>query len=454
MIEASAKYSNFQEATDSTMMRELIQQGLQKLWGTEVILNKFQISRVFPRSESAFTIQYYMTVWKEGNDSPDPLILCGHLLGTLEEWPSYIAENKDKVIQIKKLRLVIPAFPFDPKLPAIAELCNLAQVSHVIEKSVKAISKGYHRPEVVGYEVLGYRLERRCVIRFTLGEADSNGEDLGVVNDIIVRIVRPDKLERTMLPILLLEKAGFGSEPEDGLCIPKIHYVSDEKGTYTMEAALGDSLHNLTGSETFNEACGRAAELLLKLQGISTKGLSEYTKSKELEELKSKVELIVDMYPTFASDLKSAFETIELHSNHLLDKFPLTCIHRDYYDKQVLYTNKLTTLLDCDSLSMGDPAQDCGNFIAHLKLRQLQESDNASNIEIGIKTFRTVYGYKDGPFQARLKWWKSATLLRLAVLYALRPKWHKLTSKLIQLSMRNLADNKKYLEVSDEKSLG
>ena len=452
MIKVSDKYSNFQEATDSTMMQGLIQKGLQKLWGTEVILSKFQISRVFPRGEGAFTIQYYMMVRKEGNDAPEPLILCGHLLGTSEEWPSYIAENKGKVLQIEQLRLVIPVFPFDPELPAIAELCNLVEVSHVIEKSVEAISKGYHRPEVVGYEVLGYRLERRCVIKFTLGEADSNGEDLGEVNDIIVRIVRPCKLERTMRPILLLEREGFGGEPEDGLCIPKIHYVSDEKGTYTMEAALGNPLHNLTGREDFNESCGKAAELLLKLQKISPKGLNEYTKANELKELKSKVELIIGMCPNLASDLRLAYQAIESRSDRLLDESPLTCIHRDYYDKQVLYTNKFTTLLDCDGLSLGDPAQDCGNFIAHLKLRQLQEPENASNIEIGIETFRTVYGYKDGPFQARLKWWKSATLLRLAVLYALRPKWHKITNELIRLSLTNLTDYKNYLEVVDEKS--
>lgn len=454
MLQVSAKYINFQKATDANLMQGLVQQGLQKLWGTEVILSKFQITRVFPRGEGAFTIQYYMIVSKEGNDSPEALILSGHLLGISEKWPNYIAENKGKVIQFEKLRLVIPVFPFDPKLPAIAELCNLVEVSHVIQKSVESVSKGYHRPEVVGYEVLGYRLERRCVIRFTLGEADSNGEDLGLVNDIIVKIVRPNKLERTIRPILLLEKEGFGNEAVDGLCIPTIHYVSTEKGTYTMEAVLGDSLHNLTGRENFKVACGKAAELLLKLQKITPKGLNEYSKSKELEELKSKVELIVDMYPDLASDLRPAYQAIESHSDHLFDDSPLTCIHRDYYDKQVLYTNKLTTLLDCDSLSLGDPAQDCGNFIAHLKLRQLQEPENASNIEIGIETFQTVYGYKDEPFQARLKWWQSATLLRLAVLYALRPKWQKLTNKLIRMSLTNLTDYKNYLEVVDEKSLG
>jgi aminoglycoside phosphotransferase (APT) family kinase protein len=115
-----------------------------------------------------------------------------------------------------------------------------------------------------------------------------------------------------------------------------------------------------------------------------------------------------------------------------------------------LYSKERSTLLDWDSLACGDPAQDCGNFMGHLVLRQLQEPANVLNIDKGIKAFRSAYEYADDKFEVRVKWWQAATLLRLGFLYSLRPKWHRLTGSLLKMAISNVDLNQTQKEGVNE----
>lgn len=53
-------------------------------------------------------------------------------------------------------------------------------------------------------------------------------------------------------------------------------------------------------------------------------------------------------------------------------------IHRDFYQEQVLVTENKISLLDFDLASMGDPAVDLGNFIAHLRELSLRKYDDSA----------------------------------------------------------------------------
>ena len=113
-------------------------------------------------------------------------------------------------------------------------------------------------------------------------------------------------------------------------------------------------------------------------------------------------------------------------------------VHRDFYDKQVLYTAGRTTLLDFDNISPGDPAQDVGNFLSHLDLRRMQHPGTGPEIASAGEAFCESYGGQDRSFDRRVTWWQAATSLRLAGLYALRPRWHDLTLELVEQCRRHL----------------
>ncbi len=448
-MKMSTKYSQLAEALNSGQMRERIQRQLELSQGANIELQDFHIARVFPRSDNSFTIQYRMKSLTDKSEKSRPMILCGHLLGEKLERPEYVGRNKVQVMLFDDLRLLVPIFPFDPQLPAIKELCVKGNLPAPIEKSVNAALKTSTNTEIVDYEVLGYRLERRCVIRHILGGSGKHSEN-PMTTSIVTKIARQSKMKETKKFLALLEQGGFVRNGNNGLTIPVTYHIDIKRGIQVSESAPGETLHNLTGDKRFPLACEEAASLLRKLHQVDASSLTKYGLKDELHILDEKIRLISSIFPELASSFVSAFDSIKSSARELDDDFEAACIHRDFYDKQILYSAKRSTLLDFDSLACGDPAQDCGNFMGHLILRQLQEPANAPKIDKGIKAFKSDYEYADDNFEVRVKWWQAATLLRLGVLYSLRPKWHQLSTKLLSRAFANLQGNKTQMEGVNE----
>lgn len=116
-------------------------------------------------------------------------------------------------------------------------------------------------------------------------------------------------------------------------------------------------------------------------------------------------------------------------------------VHRDLHDGQLLLTDRGPALLDFDLLCGGEPAVDPGNLLAHLDLRGLQGRRGAD--PEGMRHLGQAFleglgrGGEDG-FEAALRFYHAATLLRLALLYRLRPRWAALAGPLVQQAARLL----------------
>lgn len=108
--------------------------------------------------------------------------------------------------------------------------------------------------------------------------------------------------------------------------------------------------------------------------------------------------------------------------------------HRDLHDGQFLVAGDSICLLDFDLLCRADPALDGGNLLAHLDLRQLQRPDvtDVSGVSNCSRAFLSGLGRCDEPgFEQRLLFYQATTYYRLALLYALRPRWMHLVGILI-----------------------
>jgi thiamine kinase-like enzyme len=152
------------------------------------------------------------------------------------------------------------------------------------------------------------------------------------------------------------------------------------------------------------------------------------------------------MFPECSNDLYNSLNAL---SNNMPDDLPETVFsHRDFFDKQLLYSERRSTLLDCDNAAKADPALDVGNFIAHLTLRKLQHPNCSANIEKGIRAFIESYGNLDDRSRLRTAWWTKASLLRLSALYLLRPRWRTIAPDLINQPI-NLFGHQAYGGVYD-----
>lgn len=100
--------------------------------------------------------------------------------------------------------------------------------------------------------------------------------------------------------------------------------------------------------------------------------------------------------------------------------------HRDLHDGQILLSDGAVGLLDFDLLCRADPALDPANLLAHFDLRELQRRGEADEGAAGACAHAFLEGLEpegSAAFRTRLRFYRATALLRLALVYTLRPRW-------------------------------
>jgi hypothetical protein len=107
---------------------------------------------------------------------------------------------------------------------------------------------------------------------------------------------------------------------------------------------------------------------------------------------------------------------------------PAALAHRDLHDGQLLFSGARLGILDPDTLAIADPALDLANLLVHLDLRVDQgllaspqrHRARAALLEAAAPTPAT---------RRRLPHFEAACRLRLAGVYAFRPRWQALAGR-------------------------
>ncbi len=136
-----------------------------------------------------------------------------------------------------------------------------------------------------------------------------------------------------------------------------------------------------------------------------------------------------------------------------------TVVHRDLYPQQVLLSARRTPaallegpcedesfgLLDLDEVSCGEPEIDCGNFIAHLFLDDLQTLGCVRVAPTRVLSFLAAYTRRAAIRPERLRAYTAGSLMRLASLERISLpassvlRWPALASALVAVAQEVLA---------------
>ena len=419
-MKIQSRYKNFEVAIDDQQIRHRLRTDLKKCLDADTEISRLYVTRVFLRKDGGFNIQYELSLDRPGRK--EKMILCGHLLASGQELPAYVEGSRGNCMVMEDIGLVIPVFPYDPGLPSLKDLTRIQGKSSILKKLESVLGE---KIEISDIEVLGYRLEKRCVFRYGI---ETKGRPPGA-RKIVAKAYRPSRFAKILKFAGKIEDNGFRYDSPDGISIPRILGSDDELSVIFMENVPGISLHLLMEKDIFIKACSAAGGTLRKLHNLDADELKNHSKLDELGNLQRLLELIFDMYPnledTFNKELNS------LKKNAGADYPENVYSHRDFFDKQILHSENHTTLLDYDNAAAADPALDAGNFLAHLTLRMLQHPRCSGNIRDGSGAFLASYGDFQKSFLTRTAWWTKASRLRLAALYLLRPRWRDSAYKLL-----------------------
>ena len=165
----------------------------------------------------------------------------------------------------------------------------------------------------------------------------------------------------------------------------------------------------------------------------STHDLEEFSARDELFVLDERARRFLLCMPSLPKGWQAGRERLQ---SALLDlpPAPVGLSHRDLHDGQFIVAGDTISLLDFDLICKADLALDAGNLLAHMQLRTLQgrQQGDSSAYLVCSEAFKTGLGRPhDREFEQRLRFYQASTYYRLALIYALRPRWSHLTDSLI-----------------------
>ena len=303
--------------------------------------------------------------------------------------------------------VLVQLFPFDYRLPTLRACHDQNVVSRAMGAPVERLA------------AMTYRAGMRCQIEYTL-------EDGRRVFGKVAFEREPGKSFRKQQGIheALCRDAGE-------LKVARPDRYIENLRLSVIGAVSGASLDEAYPGDAAAAVLPRVARALHQFHGLDpaitdrVHGVRE-----EVALLTSWVALISALLPEVAGDLAVGLE----HLKSTAPNVPgvLCLVHRDFFDKQVMVSGERVALIDLDTAGGGEPEIDLANFCVHLRLRARQATTAVDDRSL-IETFLRAY---PGRFSVeKFDWYRRATCLRLACVYALRKPWQFLVPGLIAETM-------------------
>jgi aminoglycoside phosphotransferase (APT) family kinase protein len=201
--------------------------------------------------------------------------------------------------------------------------------------------------------------------------------------------------------------------------------------------APGTRLAELRSKSTEFEAwLVPVAEALANLHATRVADLPAYSPQRGAEGVLAAGRMIGTALPDLAAEVNRLATSLAANLGTVVG--PETTTHGDFSDNQVLVSDAGVALLDLDSVGLGNPLFDVGNFLAQLSARLPPGAADAARV-----IFLDAYAaFRPDAREHALLFEAAALLRRLAAypLRRLRPGWPDEVQRLVGLAVQRLQE--------------
>ena len=298
----------------------------------------------------------------------------------------------------------------------VYEANELSELLAEKESKIPLAAKLHEIDFATDHVIISYRPGRRIV----LGPVR---EDHGVILKGYKKHKAAQAAKNYAVALSACEQGGFD--------IPQLLQYQTQGDYLVMSKRMGQAPVIATDAVATWAGIGSCLQRFQRAHGID--GLQEFSCRDELIVLDERARRFSLCTPGLPENWEAGRKRLE----NLAINLPPAVIglaHRDLHDGQFIVAGKTISLLDFDLICRAGVALDAGNLLAHMKLRVLQERQGrgVSALVDCSKAFLSGLGRQDEPgFEDHLYFYQASTFYRLALLYALRPRWSHLTDSLI-----------------------
>ena len=346
-------------------------------------------SHVQYRPESDLVVRYRCEIRRGGRDVTDTLLAATTVAGPHAGTLPVEAEGSDG----RALSVGVWRWPFDPVLVDLSTMVtpHLADV---------------HLRELVGgdavIEVVAYRPTERAVVR-------ARGAD----REIYVKIVPPSSTAALARRHLVLADAG--------LPVPRV--LAMGSGWIAMEALVGTTLRDRLKSGSDQLAPPHRYHELLDVLADIDLGDVTPTRSR-LADAPHHAAMLGAVLPEASERLEAIAERLSAGSSRR--QLHTGTVHGDLHEGQLVVDDTTVTgLLDIDDVGAGDPLDDVGALVAHLRFRALTSGDQRieayaaavrsalsathDDSDVDLHIAAVLVGLATGPFRIQQPDWAATT---------------------------------------------
>ncbi|MEQ1758404.1 MAG: hypothetical protein ABL986_08815 [Vicinamibacterales bacterium] len=322
---------------------------------------------------------------------------------------------------VRSERLIVAPFPFDYRLPSLVAACDQVGALEVLGPALGLPLSA------CAVTAVRYVPEKRCQLRYDLATQD--GAQLRVYGKVMAGQRGGDMVRWMQTLHDRLAMSGVARTPAP------VGYLARLKLLLQHEAP-GRTIYELQFDGKAPAALYADTGLALAaFQDTRLTGLDPYGASDEHAMLVTTLRKDI-LAPATRVTARALVEQLADSAPLLADEPPVTC-HRDFYDKQVL-AGRGIWFIDLDTLAEAPAALDVGNFLAHLRLRRHQNLVPRDVAATAATAFLSAYRRRRLISASDTAWWTASALIRLASVYAVRPRWVHLSTTLLADAQREL----------------
>jgi phosphotransferase family enzyme len=255
--------------------------------------------------------------------------------------------NTGKVDALRDPKLPWAALALDPRsvAPALALLPRLGAATQVRRARVTR-----------------HKLHRRCAIEYDLTtQTTSEAEVYTVIGRIRSRHDGVEDFAR----VEALWSGAFSEWSDDGISVPEPIGAVPTLHMWLQFKVPGKGIGELVGGSAVANLPERIAEAAHKIHTNSVPTPRRHTMVDEISMLDRYLGEVTRTEPRLSRRINAVLNRCRQLAGRI-DAGAPTTIHGDFYHDQVIVHDRRVYVIDFDLYSLGDPALDVGNFVAHL----------------------------------------------------------------------------------------
>lgn len=268
--------------------------------------------------------------------------------------------------------------------------------------------------------VFRHKPAKRCLVEYTLADADLEGARTGIGLIGKIRAKGPD--HRSFSLLRKLWAGGFDRQATDGIVIPEPIGMVAPLNLLLQRKVAGDSLETFMRVPQALAVAHRVAEAAVKLHRFDLVPDRRHTMADELSILRDRFDRLLTNMPSLGDRLDAVFQACCRLLSGFEEPSPC-CIHRDFYPAQIMLSGPVLHLLDFDLCCSGDPALDIGNFLGHITEQSIREHGHPgaySCFELMLKErYLELTGVE---LRSRIRAYQTLTVARHLYLCTLKPE--------------------------------